>query len=771
MSFGGGGKSNAQKPVAVTGLSIQTSCYGSVVPIIFGTNRLSPNLIWRGFWTAIAHTSRTSGGKGFGGGGNTTTTYTYNVTIQQAFCEGDGNIQFGKIYLDKTNFYSASSKGYTTTPGSLPQDPWTYLVSKIPLEAYGYPRFAYLSKTIDLGSATTLPQTSCVITGFDPFVNTDATTGKVESHPYHIIKGILTDPFYGIGFSSLDPNLKPSSSDPNRFYSWYNYCICSNLFFSPIFNEQKPTAEWLNDIMKSTNCDFLWSEGYLKIKTYADVSIPASSSTWNYQFLANSTPIYDLTDDEFISGRGVDPIVITRKNKQDTQNQVSLEYLNSEKDFNPTICEVKDDSDIQVFGLRKSETINCHWITNKDTAQSVAQTMLQRGLYVRNTYSFTLSLKFSLLEPFDLITLTDAGLGLYKRPVRILSIEETDDMLLNIEAEDFLFGNATPTKYVVNSGDGNTTNQGTYPGQILTPSFFSPPYFLNDSVSQELWIAVSSLNEAWGGCDIYASLDNIDYQQIGTIYTKARYGKSLNAFGNNNNAVSDTTSQITAQLTSGGSLLNASASAMNKYVTLFRVGSELMSYQYAQMNADGNFELWLGSSNKQINLIRGVYGTPISSHSANESFVRMDDAIYRWNLPPSFIPTYPATLQIYFKFLSFNQWGLVSQSFDGFKITNITKSTSAVVTSPNHTLTNGNRVVFSAIAGMTQINNLAGNVTVIDANNFSVDINSTSFSTYTPPVSPATYNGIASDVIAYQYTISQIQLPQPYDVTLTITDI
>ena len=770
MSFGGG-KSNAQKPVAVTGLSIQTSCYGAVIPIVFGTNRLSPNLIWRGFWKATAHTNRTSGGKGFGGGGSTTTTYTYSVTIQQAFCEGDGSTQFGKIYLDKANFDSASSKGYSTFSGTLPQDPWTYLNSKTPSEAYGYPRFAYLSKTIDLGSATTLPQTSCVVAGFDPFNTTDGSTGKMESHPYHIVKGILTDPFYGIGFTSLDPNLKPSSQDANRFYTFYNYCICSNLFFSPVFNEQKSTAEWLTEIMASTNCDFLWSEGYLKIKTYADTSIPPSGQTWNYQFLANSSPIYDLTDDEFISGRGSDPILVSRKNKQDTFNQVSIEYLNAEKDYNPTICEVKDDSDIQVFGLRKSETINAHWITNKDTAQSVAQTMLQRGLYVRNTYSFTLSLKFALLEPFDLVTLTDPGLGLNKRPVRILSIEETDDMLLNIEAEDFLFGNATPTKYVVNSGDGNTTNQGAYPGQILTPSFFAPPYFLFDSVSQELWIAVASTNENWGGCDIYASLDNIDYQQIGTIYTSARYGKSLNAFGNNGNLATDTTSQITAQLTSGGSLLNASAESMNKYVTLFRVGSELMSYQYAQMNASGNFELWLGSSTKQINLVRGVYGTPISAHAVDESFVRMDDAVFRWSLPPSFVPAYPSTQNIYFKFLSFNQWGLVSQSFDGFQITNIVKGSTTTVTSPNHKLVTGNRVVFSAVAGMTQINSLAGNVTVINGNSFSVDINSSGFSTYTPPVSPATYNGIASDVIAYSFTLTQTQLPQPYDVTLTITDI
>lgn len=65
-------------------------------------------------------------------------------------------------------------------------------------------------------------------------------------------------------------------------------------------------------------------------------------------------------------------------------------------------------------------------------------------------------------------------------------------------------------------------------------------------------------------------------------------------------------------------------------------------------------------------------------------------------------------------------------------ITAITKAASArVTTTASHGLSNGHTVHFSGVGGMTQINGLRGTVTVVDANNFDVSINSTAFSTYT----------------------------------------
>lgn len=66
------------------------------------------------------------------------------------------------------------------------------------------------------------------------------------------------------------------------------------------------------------------------------------------------------------------------------------------------------------------------------------------------------------------------------------------------------------------------------------------------------------------------------------------------------------------------------------------------------------------------------------------------------------------------------------------KVTAITKATNAQVTAALHGYVVGDQVYFSGITGMTQINGRFGKVlTVPTANTFTVDINTTGFSTFT----------------------------------------
>src|SRR5260221_3636310 len=70
MSFGGGDKQASQTP-QVSGIQIQSSIYGKVVPLVYGSMRLAPNLIWYGDFiqTGGGGTGGKGGGKGGGGGG------------------------------------------------------------------------------------------------------------------------------------------------------------------------------------------------------------------------------------------------------------------------------------------------------------------------------------------------------------------------------------------------------------------------------------------------------------------------------------------------------------------------------------------------------------------------------------------------------------------------------------------------------------------------------------------------------------------------------
>lgn len=64
-------------------------------------------------------------------------------------------------------------------------------------------------------------------------------------------------------------------------------------------------------------------------------------------------------------------------------------------------------------------------------------------------------------------------------------------------------------------------------------------------------------------------------------------------------------------------------------------------------------------------------------------------------------------------------------------VTGITQANPAVVTCAAHGYTTGDRVLFASVGGMTEINGYTARVTVINANSFSVDLNTTTFTAYT----------------------------------------
>ena len=89
MGFGAESQTISTSEPRAWGLRLQQSSYGHPIPIHYGKGRLSGNLIWKGDFEAIAHTSKEEA-EGKGGGGVTTesTTYTYRVAFQLALCEG-----------------------------------------------------------------------------------------------------------------------------------------------------------------------------------------------------------------------------------------------------------------------------------------------------------------------------------------------------------------------------------------------------------------------------------------------------------------------------------------------------------------------------------------------------------------------------------------------------------------------------------------------------------------------------------------------------------
>jgi Putative phage tail protein len=309
--------------------------------------------------------------------------------------------------------------------------------------------------------------------------------------------------------------------------------------------------------------------------------------------------------------------------------------------------EARDQSQIEIFGPRVGSVIQAHEICDEFVVgQVVAQAILQRALYVRTKFTFKLSWEYCLLDPMDVVTLTDSNLGLSNTPVRIISIEEDDKSLLTVVAEELVTGISTPQFYPGATAANNVNNYAVPAVPINTPLIYEPPPAATNGVAQ-VWVGASGINAnsgaQWGGANVFISVDNTTYSQIAQISQPCRQG-----FLTANLAAAtgfDTTNTLSVNLAeSGGVLSGTSATAAQQGATLALVDQELLAYETATLVSGNAYNL--------TGLARDFGGTVGAAHSTGAPFTRLDGAIVKYDLPPSLVG-----VELFLKFQSFNIFG------------------------------------------------------------------------------------------------------------------
>ena len=201
-------------------------------------------------------------------------------------------------------------------------------------------------------------------------------------------------------------------------------------------DKQQPAARWIEEIAELTVSAVVWSGTQLKIIPYGDQPLSANGASWT----PDLTWQFSLGDDDFLpwseSGGGSDPVLLTRADPAQATNWLSIEYLDAANGYNPQVIATFDQGAIDAYGLRTQPSVQAHSITNPASAAIAAQLMLQRRLYLRNTLKFKLGWRYALLEPMDIVLISDAALGLSQAPVRIIQIEEDQNGELTITAEE-----------------------------------------------------------------------------------------------------------------------------------------------------------------------------------------------------------------------------------------------------------------------------------------------------------------------------------------------
>jgi len=594
-----GSGANSKAAPRYTMMNIQTSAQGLVIPICYGRSRIAPNLIWYGGFKSVA---AKQGGKG-GGGGKGASSYTYYADVILGLCEGVVTNVF-QVYKGQSA-QLLSQDNMILFEGGQGQAPWSHLTSAYPTQALSYSGTAYVAAAqLNLGSSPDLPDYAFEVAA----TLWNSISGLDDANPADIMYDYITNPYYG-----LSPNA--TWLDAASLQQYRSYCGAQGILFSPYFSEQEQVTNTFQRWSQMTNSFIFWSGNVLKF-----VPLGATALTGNgYTYTPQITPVYNLTYDDIIAeSRGKEPVTVSRVDPADGYNQVQLDIRDRNNAYNTTSIYWSDPASVNQYGQLQSNIIEATEICLQSVANIAASLLGQRSVYVRNTYTFKLGYGFVLLEPGDIVTITEPNIGLNRFPVRIQSVQEGDDQILTIVAEEFPASIGIPAQLTYQPSVSNPTyDPNTPPGNVNPPAIFEPNAMLSGGPPQ-VWVGLSG-GAYYGGSEVYISFDGVNYSGIGSQAPPINQGTLVNNIGSSSSTL-DTSSTLVVNMLGVGSLpttaTNADAAAGR---TLLLVDRELMAYGTVSVGT-------IASQYDITYLERGLYGTAIAPHYAGSNPVTSHDA-------------------------------------------------------------------------------------------------------------------------------------------------
>ena len=621
-----GGHNTTIRENKISSFTVSTAEYGSTVPEILGTTRISPNVIYYDDFTAHEHRQSQKSGKG-GGSRTTTITYTYTVAVILALCEGQVS-GIGKMWKGKSLYqYPNGDIGLTLFDGKADQKPWAYVAGKHPDKALSYPGLAYMAGVIDLGDGGSMPSYNFEVKG-----KLLETGDGIDVNPADYILYVLNK--IGLGGIEID-----------GIENYRQYCKEADMLISTPSDklDAKAAREIINDIANITNAYIFWSNNRLKIVPRADRPV----GKWK----PDKTIRYNLTPDDFIPQTGGVCVSYSRKDSSEIYNRISVEFLNRANAYEKEIVNYQDNDDIKDFGVRQTSTTQAHYLYTKTRAVRLAEELCRKNKYERAKYTFKLDWAFCRLEPGDLVMLNDPLIGIENQPAMIDSVTEGANGVLTLTAISRAKGDYSAAEYDVHQSERPFVNYNVEAPDTV-PLIIQPPRALLGDVP-EIWIAAKGAGDMWGGCKVFVSDDNDSYTLAGQIENTARMGT----------LVSDVTADATdIEVDSTGTFISASEKSAQMGDTRCWLDGECIDYVTASLLSNGHWKL--------SGCLRGQDGTTAATHKAGCDFVRLDEAILKIKSTKRRMGS-----SVYLKFPSFNIFYAGDQDLSQVKAHEVTLKT------------------------------------------------------------------------------------------------
>lgn len=590
--------------------------FGTPVPLLFGTCKVSPNLIcYQDFTTKEKRVTQKSGKSK-----STTITYLYYVYAELAL--GEGVIKdVSKVWVGDTAYNSLAAlnangrnegSGLSLNRGDN-NTPTTYMSTNHPEIATGYTDLAYLYGKIFLGEdSASMPSYSFEVKG--TLLNSGDGT---DANPAGVIKNILES--IGLG----------EYVDITSLKNYASYCKNADMLISTYndaFSNQKKAQEVIAELLELTNTYMFWSVDRFKFVPRDDVK----RGTWE----PNTEVIYDIDADELISQGGA-PVVFKRKDSTEIYNYVTVNFLNRANDYEEESVSFQDIARIKTYGVR-SVSYDAKWLHTKERALKYAQMKTRLAQTECNQYTLKLPWKYCRLEPGDLIRITDEAIGIKGQVAMVSEVTEASNGLITVTALQRAPGDYSEAKYKVDN-KYQYQDFNVNPGDTATPLFIIPPSDLVASSSGcELWIALHGDSKDWGGCDVYVSTKDGDYSYNGTHGVSSVYGQLVSDLYYDGDIV-----DIELDNPRAVELLTGSAQDAKDGNTLIWINGECMSYSLATLQGSNIYTL--------SGLVRAQCGTKQGEHYYDDDVAILDGNIYAVSLPKSYIGK-----TLYFKFPAFN---------------------------------------------------------------------------------------------------------------------
>lgn len=444
-------------------------------------------------------------------------------------------------------------------------------------------------------------------------------------------------------------------------------CRANGLYGSLTMNAQQAASDWLKMLYQAANAAPAFVGSKLYSFPLSEVSAAGNGAVYNAPTAPGPIANLSTENGDILSDGKNPPIKFNTKSRVNLPNVLQMQCISRTSNYNQINVEQPEAASIALYGVRKADPIVNNAVQDASIARMLLGIAVRKNQYGSDTFSFNMSSSWDMLSPMDLITITDLQAGINAVPVRLTSISEQQDGSLACEAEPFIYGMYAPLALPVSTQTPSGSNVGNDPGTPNTPIFIEAvPRLAGSPTQNQLWIAVSSGNANYAGCQAFVSTNG------GTSYSAL--GDPIIGNGITGDTTADwpaaadpdTTNNLAVDLTESlGALASYPVSDEDafKYPCYVAGGGssaipyELMTYALATLTAANKYTLEATGTGNHLR--RAVFAAPAVGAGCDHpsgsrfAFLSPDGAgILKVPIDPAW---YGVTL--YFKFVPFNSFG------------------------------------------------------------------------------------------------------------------